>query len=633
MDVLNAKYIMTRSDIDWRIRNMREPQSINDRLKTLKSYSDKFVDDNKFGDLHFWKYWDWKDKTIYPAKNLIKASGTPKIEDVLQLDYQDVLFNNEDKVINKDLIKSEIIHSSYQFELGGKHTASDFSFTDDLIFPAVRILPSNKAYPLILLKEKIEMALIKKIGGEILIKNISLLGKRLMEAEKELENNNLGGLKIALLSYIQKIKEVIPQLSDSDFRIDNKILRQEELFSVFKKHAEMINKFKNKFPDDQTIKTANRVLNELLIERGISPYFGYIDKPNYAIQGRKIYQFSVANPGSYELLIDAKSWDKYFKISLDEPLFLQVDKELFLREAIPKQNYISLGFFNFDQGKHEVAWNTPDEINLVEDPSELVLKTDHGTAEKSFAIHPFDPYSKYKLTFKYLINKGSGLGVLIEQNNEKYKKGKVDPQFFKYISADSYNFTDIKQFSEFFIPNTGADSARLVLKIDAWNNCKEAYKYLGIEKCNDEILRQRFDLPTEISITDVTLVKLMTEVPFLVKERKQESKLLLPRLSYTKINGAEYKVKVEDAKNPFIIVLSELFDPGWKIYSASNTELSEAHFLANTYSNGWLIDRTGTYDLSIKFMPQDILQKSESISVLSVVVGIIFLLWRFILKK
>ncbi len=631
MDILNSKYVVVRSDINWKIRKMRDPQTIYKRIEDLDSSVGKFVSVKKFGNLSFWEDSGWQDKTIYPAKKLIKASGSIKLDDILQLDDQDVL-SNENKITNLDLIKSEIIHPVYKLELGIKRTHTDFSFADELVFPAIKIFPSDKFYPLVLLKEKIETMQIRD-SGQLFVREISLLGKRLTEAEKELERNNLNGMNIALLSYTKNLKEVIPNMSKVNLIINDSSITQEELYHVFNKHIEKINKFKTLIPGDKTIETALVTLKGLLIDRGIAPYFGYIEKPNYPIKERRIYQFSIDHSGNYELLIDAKSWDKYFNISWDEPLLLQVDKDVIFRKAVFKNDYISLGFFNFDGGKHEIAWNTPEEINLVTPPSEFVLNTSLGVAEKTFEINSLDPYSSYILNFNFLVKIGSGLEVAIEQNNENYKTDQMAPLFAKYIPPDSYNFTGVKQFSEYFTPLSGADSAKLTFKVRPWNNCEEALKYLGNEKCNDKNVKIKFDRTTEALISNVFLVKIMSEAPFLVKERDQNSTLSLPHISYAKINGSEYRVKVENAQNPFLLVLSELFDPGWKVYSSSNKEIGELHFLANTYSNGWLINKTGTYDLIIKFMPQEILQKAETTSILVILAGIILLARRFVLKN
>lgn len=630
MDVLNSKYIAIRSDIDWQIRNTRDPQTVYNKMRILESSIDKFSNSKQFDELSFWQYSDWQDKIIYPANNLIKVSGSSKIEDVLQLGNLDVLYQSSDDSRAQDLIKSEIIHPNYKFSLGSIHTGLRFNFTDDLIFPAIRIFPSDRLYPLILFKERIELSLIRT-KEEQLIKRISLLGKRLMEVKKELEKNNIERARVILLAYKSSLKEILPLLSDSNIEKYDKFLTQEEFYRVFNKQLDLINEFKTNFPEEKNIEEIDSILKEELINNGIFPYFGYIEKSNYPLKDRIIYQFSIAHSGNYEMLIDAKSWEKYFKISLNEPVLLQIDKELMFRKAISKKNYISFGMFHFDQGKHEIAWNSPEAVNLVEVPSEIEFRVNHGIDIKSFPINSFDPYSAHILSFNYFIKKGSGVEVVIEQNNDRYKKGVLDPQFIKYAGPDLYNF-DVKQFSEYFIPSAGADSAKLVFKVKAWNNCKEAYKYKGSEKCNDEIVRSRFDLPTEILITNVSLVKIITEVPFLIEESNQESALSLPRLSYTKINGAEYKVRIEDAKNPFILVLSELFDPGWKVYSSPGREIGEAHFLANTYANGWLINETGTYGLTVKFMPQENLQKGEIVSILAVITGIIFLGRRFFLK-
>ncbi|MBI2596943.1 hypothetical protein HYW41_02190 [Candidatus Daviesbacteria bacterium] len=632
MDILNSKYLVVRSDIDWKTRNMRNPQVIDNRIEALKPSPYKFNNVRTFDKLSFWEYSDWEDRTIYPAKRIVKASGALKIDDILQLDKEDVLYSNDNKIISQDLVKAEIIHPSYKFELGSKRTHTDFSFTDDLIFPAVKVLPSHRFYSLILLKERIEDLSIRN-REELLVRKISLLGKRLIEAEKELERGNLNGMKISLLAYIKNLQEVIPKVPNVGIKINNQSITQEELYIVFNRHVEKISKFKKNFPENETIKVAEETLKHLLIERGISPYFGYQDKQSFPIKGRKVYQFSIDHSGNYELLLDAKSWDKYFRLSWNEPLLIQIDDNIVYTDAVFKNDYVSLGSFNFNKGKHEIAWNTPKEINLVEVPSEFTLNIGHGVAEKTFGINSFDPYSSYILNFNYLIKKGSGIEVTIEQNNDKYKKDKIDPNFFKYAGPDLYNFTDVKQLSEYFLPFSTADSAKLVFKVRPWNNCKEALKYLGNEKCNEEQTKKRFDMPTEVLISNVSLNKILKESPFLVKKNNQDSILTLPNITYTKINNSEYKVKVKDAQNPFILVLSELFDPGWKVYSSSNKEVGEEHFLANTYANGWLINQKGSYDLMIKYEPQEILKKGENTSILTILAGLLFLGGRFLCRN
>lgn len=84
-------------------------------------------------------------------------------------------------------------------------------------------------------------------------------------------------------------------------------------------------------------------------------------------------------------------------------------------------------------------------------------------------------------------------------------------------------------------------------------------------------------------------------------------------LSYRKINPARYIVHIKNSA-PFVLVFSELFNDAWQAnYQGDILK----HFRANYYANGWLIDKTGDFELTIEYLPQRLLESSEKISVFS----------------
>lgn len=102
-----------------------------------------------------------------------------------------------------------------------------------------------------------------------------------------------------------------------------------------------------------------------------------------------------------------------------------------------------------------------------------------------------------------------------------------------------------------------------------------------------------------------------------------------PYISYQKINPAKYIVGVSGATTPFILVFSELFNANWQAIYSDKSVISN-HFLANTYANGWEIEKVGDYDLSIEFIPQRWFETGEKISISThILVGILLLGWKF----
>jgi len=68
----------------------------------------------------------------------------------------------------------------------------------------------------------------------------------------------------------------------------------------------------------------------------------------------------------------------------------------------------------------------------------------------------------------------------------------------------------------------------------------------------------------------------------------------------------EYRVTVHDATEPFLLVLSESFDPGWRAIVGNGVRVNESnHIQVNYYANGWWIDRAGDFTITIRHTAQD----------------------------
>lgn len=631
MNSLNAKFIVVRSDIDWKIRGMRNPQVIKNRLIDLESQG-RFKMVRQFGDLLFWENLDWKDKTIYPVSGLTKVSGGATIEDILMVEnHSNLAIYNSNSLKENILVRSEVVKPDVQFGLGSNRL-TEVNISDDFMFPSVKILPSQYLYPAILLKEKIEQKFIRD-GNTLVLKKLSLLGKRLNEAVIEAERGQDQGVLKALSLYIEQLTEVLPDLSETSKIGGDFLILQEDAYKIFLKHSERLKRVRNALSDNkkEEILEVEETLRKKLIDFKIIPNFGYIDKSNFPIRGRVVYQFAIEEQGNYELIIDSKSWDRYFKVSLDRDFMFQVDKEIVLRKgSMIDGEIVSYGFFNFTPGKHEIAWNTPEEINLVNTPQQLEFKVEHGVDEKSFFVNNFDPYSSYVLKLDYLIKRGSGVEIIVEMDNDKVKKGKLEPRFGKFLGPDTYDF-ETRNLTAYLVPSSTADSAKLILRVKPWNNCEEIFRRKGKDRCLDENFRRPYDRNTEVVLSNISVTKTLTELPLLRREIK-ESLYSTPQISYEKNNASEYRVKVNGADKPFILVLSQLFDPAWKIIFdvplSEGKELEARHFLANTYANGWIIDRKGDYELTIKFMPQDVLRLGEKISLGTFLAGVFLVGWK-----
>ena len=321
------------------------------------------------------------------------------------------------------------------------------------------------------------------------------------------------------------------------------------------------------------------------------------------------------------------NFDKYYK-GLDSESLLQVDDKLLSKKAqINQYNLRSFGKFYFNPGVHELAMNTPLEKNLVDAPNEMDLKVDHEFAQQAFGIKDYDPQAAYTISFDYFIKKGSGVDIFMQSNNSLIKLGEVIPDFLQTLSPESYDF-DTKHYSNSFKLNNTLDSLTLFFRVKPWNNCESIFRTSGIEKCKNDKFRSSYDRITEVLIKNVTVTRKLTDEPVLIKSNALSS-IKSPSTNFQKIDNTSYKVSIKSASRPYILVLSELYDPGWEVFTTLGERLPLNHFLANSYANGWEIDKIGDYELIIKYLPQDILIPTEKISEIVAILTLIFLIWIF----
>ncbi len=95
-------------------------------------------------------------------------------------------------------------------------------------------------------------------------------------------------------------------------------------------------------------------------------------------------------------------------------------------------------------------------------------------------------------------------------------------------------------------------------------------------------------------------------------------------VTYEEINPTQYTVHVNSSQ-PFYLVFSDSYDNGW-VASINGQRISSLyHFTANGYANGWYINKTGTYTVTLEFTPQNLFYAGAAISVASLIVCTLFI--------
>jgi arabinofuranan 3-O-arabinosyltransferase len=80
----------------------------------------------------------------------------------------------------------------------------------------------------------------------------------------------------------------------------------------------------------------------------------------------------------------------------------------------------------------------------------------------------------------------------------------------------------------------------------------------------------------------------------------------LPQVTYRRVAPYEFRVHVRDAREPFLLVLSETFASGWHLEGGSRGSARASHLRVDGYANGWRVPWRGSYDLELTYGPEQL---------------------------
>ncbi len=97
-----------------------------------------------------------------------------------------------------------------------------------------------------------------------------------------------------------------------------------------------------------------------------------------------------------------------------------------------------------------------------------------------------------------------------------------------------------------------------------------------------------------------------------------------PSISYEKISPTKYVVQV-NASAPFYLVFAETYDKGWTASTNGQQITEQYHFEANGFANGWYINKTGSYTITLEFEPQKLVSLGLAVSIIALIVSMIYI--------
>lgn len=109
----------------------------------------------------------------------------------------------------------------------------------------------------------------------------------------------------------------------------------------------------------------------------------------------------------------------------------------------------------------------------------------------------------------------------------------------------------------------------------------------------------------------------------------------VPQIGFQKINPTTYRVRVGNARDPYILVFSQEYQDNWKLYMSSSDVGIDTHILVNGYANAWYITPADVggrqdYELIVEMTGQRVFYYSAILSIATLGIMILWGVWRII---
>lgn len=614
----NVKYVILRSDIDWKGRGLINPES-------LKKYLDQIPSLRKvqeFGSLDIYQVPEnkFQDKFYIPERNILVFPNTSVNDLLLQPGSKnDAFYSTGDKIL-PDTTGDKILPNTTKIQINPSRvtlyqTRQELGLEDSLQrLPYVRYLPDSRLYFLIQAKEYLERNFLNR-NGDNFTYDLTTLGKRAAEiyllADKRKSSNFINK---TVEKYISNLNFIIAEYP-------NRTLPPEQL-SI---QLTVLEGAKFKLPQTQTsgLDLAIQNLQQYMRQEG----FATLYQIKLSSKNNRYWNFEFIIPegGEYTLYLDNKRINDFYKLSSD--IKFQIDNTIYTAHPVFENNLIRIDNIRLPKGTHELSMEEPERINLISPTSEIILNS-KTNPKLEYQVFPYDPFAVYDVSFDYWIKKGETFHLTVSQDTDPIVESSDQSHYFQNIHTDSYNH-DFTHDEVKLTPDNRSTKMSIGFLVELFNDCPDNNSLF--ERCKDPIYKKFFDKETEVLIKNLTVKRVFDSQIHLIQDKPLPI-TTSPQISYKLINPAEYRISIKGAKAPYLLVFSELFNSDWKI-SLNNMALdNKNHYLVNSYANGWFIDKTGDYEMVLKFAPQSFLEIGEIGSVISfIVVSLFFIL--FVLKR
>lgn len=666
---LNVKYLFYREDTRWEYLRghswwfKHTPENIDSFISQQKDLNLA----KEVGKLKFYQVKpEYLLPHIYVSQKIISVNG--KIEGLTDIapflspqNKETIIFSEQNEERDKQLnnqFNEVFIWQTPVFSTTGE---TDIVSLEEAVgrLPYVRFLPNSPFYIFIQLKEslrKLLSTLPNRVGMEIDFTN-----KRLKEVHSLLEKQTIP--LVLGQKYLTKVENVQPAIKTlNHLSLEWQIINREiEKITDKKTKEELIKKVENQaFFQETFIRALKRDL-AVDQQQSLFPAIAELEKfleserknffeVNDLVTGTKekldykkvIYKIEIPEDEQYEFYLRNDDFSKYYQFSNNLATFKVNEGKLQERAVVPTSDgSILLDSLFLNKGHNEITFYTPESLNLISDSSfeqgvwsganplpsslkseisaeqstdayqgkfSLKLSTTQGNAAVFVPIDNFRYGDVYKIQFAFKHLDGEPPIFVVWENDTK-------------SSSPSLEFENVGPFGT-GEPQTYFTVLNVLPSENNWRHYEFILKpqdatqalglaFLAFQSKSGKTVNLFDDVKVERIFTNPILLGLSSDFP----EKKA------PALASKKINPARYELQISNATDPYFLVFSESFHPGWQI------SVQGEHLTVNGFANSWYIDRLGDYKIILEFKPQRIYYLSAGVSLLAFFSSL-FYLWK-----
>lgn len=587
---MNAQFIVWRGDIDFKQRKFADPEKIKQRLDewSTEGLLTKKLEDKKIA------VYQVSKNNFWPKLYITSSVLTTNKSDILSVGmHNPQLFANKSAIVDsqslppdyKNLLPDLIMPSRvYSPSLKEFQKYSDEDLLARLFY--VNHLPTDRLYFLYRIKEVIEIPFGNDPINQ-LIYSFGLLGKRTVEIYKmrkaKVDAKVITEYEKMQNNEFKKLTPKIFELSKNNDQISDTLIT-----FLFYQYT-LLQRVNS--PVAETI-------HKILVDAQLTTQYSF---PSPGKDGYLIYAFNIPNNGNYSIefppTFKAKKWYMDGKVIAS------------LENSDNKSLYLSTG-------PHELAILVQESAYKVSNVVENQLLVSKKNP-KSLYLNLSDTPSTYEINFDFRFTKGNIAKLEFLQDIDEKKSPLYENQITRYKKQNKWNHMQGK-----FTSSSGASNGNFIIKSNSEKVCNMLV-FITIRCYN-------VDRDFEVEIKNLTIKQITYPDTVLISDKTLPSNQ--SSIKWNKINDTFYTVIInKQQNNPEVLAFSELFNSGW--VAESDGKQLQNHILINTFANGWLIDKSGNYKIDIKFLPQNILDKTRVVSLYSTLVGIILLLLLLWKKK